>query len=182
MPISFRGIREGTFIFAISVFVYISTGSEFALGTFGLINSGIAFISYYIASRVIKKEFRKKAILLGGILLYLAVFLIVFDVTYTRLLIYAGLIAIAYPILLVPYISMTYDVIGTGWKAAEMRIEYIVVRELFLNGGRIVSVLAFIAAVTLFDQKVSIPVLLLLLGAGHSMIYFFIRKIQFQQP
>ncbi|MCM2588984.1 MFS transporter [Rossellomorea marisflavi] len=177
----FQGIREGTFIFAISVFVYISTGSEFALGTFGLVNSGIAFISYYIASRVIKKEFRKKAILLGGILLYLAVFLIVFDVTYTRLLIYAGLIAIAYPILLVPYISMTYDVIGTGWKAAEMRIEYIVVRELFLNGGRIVSVLAFIAAVTLFDQDVSIPILLLLLGAGHSVIYFFIRKIQFQQ-
>ncbi|KMK93823.1 MFS transporter [Rossellomorea marisflavi] len=177
----FQGIREGTFIFAVSVFVYISTGSEFALGTFGLVNSGIAFISYYIASRVIKKEFRKRAILLGGILLYLAVFLIVFDMTYTRLLIYAGLIAVAYPILLVPYISMTYDVIGTGWKAAEMRIEYIVVRELFLNGGRIVSVLAFIAAVTLFDQDVSIPVLLLLLGAGHSLIYFFIRKIQFQQ-
>ncbi|MBN8190965.1 MFS transporter [Bacillus sp. NTK074B] len=173
----FQGLREGTFIFIISVFVFISTGSEFAIGTFGLINSGIAFIGYYVASRVIKKPLRKRAILLGGILLYLAIFLIVFDVTYTKLLLYAGVIAIAYPILLVPYISMTYDVIGTGWNAAEMRIEYIVVREIFLNLGRIVSVLSFIVAVTLFNQEESIPILLLILGAGHTLIYIFIRKV-----
>ncbi|RBP02658.1 MFS transporter [Rossellomorea aquimaris] len=173
----FQGLREGTFIFIISVFVFISTGSEFAIGTFGLINSGIAFVGYYIASRVIKKKFRKKAILLGGILLYLAIFLIVFDVTYTKLLLYAGVIAIAYPILLVPYISMTYDVIGTGWNAAEMRIEYIVVREIFLNLGRIVSVTAFIVAVTFFNHEESIPILLLMLGAGHTLIYFFVRKV-----
>ena len=173
----FQGLREGTFIFIISVFVFISTGSEFAIGTFGLINSGIAFVGYYVASRVIKKHLRKRAILLGGILLYLAIFLIVFDVTYTKLLLYAGIIAIAYPILLVPYISMTYDVIGTGWNAAEMRIEYIVVREIFLNLGRIVSVLAFIVAVTFFNQEESIPILLLILGAGHTLIYLFVRKV-----
>ncbi|OIU70968.1 MFS transporter [Rossellomorea aquimaris] len=175
----FQGLREGTFVFIISVFVFISTGSEFAIGTFGLINSGIAFVGYYVASRVIKKQFRKRAILLGGMLLYLAIFLIVFDVTYTKLLIYAAVIAIAYPILLVPYISMTYDVIGTGWQAAEMRIEYIVVRELFLNLGRIVSVAAFIIAVTYFNQDQSIPILLLILGAGHTLIYFFVRKVEF---
>ncbi|MCR8847160.1 MFS transporter [Rossellomorea sp. SC111] len=173
----FQGLREGTFIFIISVFVFISTGSEFAIGTFGLINSGIAFVGYYVASRVIKKNLRKRAILIGGILLYLAIFLIVFDVTYTKLLLYAGVIAIAYPILLVPYISMTYDVIGTGWNAAEMRIEYIVVREIFLNLGRIVSVLAFIVAVTFFNQEESIPILLLILGAGHTLIYLFVRKV-----
>ncbi|XXM74506.1 MFS transporter [Lysinibacillus sphaericus] len=178
----FQGLREGTFVFIISVFVFISTGSEFAIGTFGLINSGIAFVGYYVASRVIKKQFRKHAILLGGMLLYLAIFLIVFDVTYTKLLMYAAVIAIAYPILLVPYISMTYDVIGTGWQAAEMRIEYIVVREIFLNLGRIVSVAAFIIAVTYFNQDQSIPILLLILGAGHTLIYFFIRKVEFPAP
>jgi MFS transporter, YQGE family, putative transporter len=174
----FQGLREGTFVFIISVFVFISTGSEFAIGTFGLINSGIAFIGYYAVSRIIKKQFRKRAILFGGMLLYLSIFLIVFDVTYTKLLLYAATIAIAYPILLVPYISMTYDVIGSGWKAAEMRIEYIVVRELFLNLGRIVSVVAFIIAVTYFNQERSIPILLMLLGAGHTMIYFFVRKVE----
>ena len=45
------------------------------------------------------------------------------------------MIAIAYPILLVPYISITYDVIGRAWNAAEMRVEYIVVREIYIHFG-----------------------------------------------
>ncbi|WHX99327.1 MFS transporter [Neobacillus sp. DY30] len=174
----FQGLREGTFIFIISVLVYISTGSELALGTFGLINSGISFIAYYAASRLIKKNKRKKAILIGGIILYIAVLIIVWDVNYVKLLIYAAMIAVAYPILLVPYMSTTYDVIGSAWKAAEMRIEYIVVREIYINLGRIVSILSFLAAVTWFNEQQSIPILLLFLGAGHSLIYFFVRRVQ----
>ncbi|MFE8703170.1 MFS transporter [Cytobacillus sp. FJAT-54145] len=177
----FQGLREGTFVFIISVFVFISTGSELALGTFGLVNSGIAFIAYYFASRMIKKKQRKKAILVGGLLLYSAIFLIVFDLTYTKLLFYAGIIAIAYPIILVPYLSLTYDVIGRGWKAAEMRIEYIVVREIFLNLGRIISILSFLAAISFFNPDKSIPILLLILGLGHTMIYFFVRHVKFAE-
>src|SRR5699024_8761673 len=105
----FQGLREGTFIFVISVFVFISTGSEFALGTFNLVHSGIAFIVYLLVGKVIKKENRNKAILFGGVLLYLALFIIITDVTYARLLLYAAVIAVAYPVLLVPYISITYD-------------------------------------------------------------------------
>jgi MFS transporter, YQGE family, putative transporter len=175
----FQGLREGTFLFMITVFVYISTGSEMALGTFGLINSGISFLAYYFASRLIKKKHRKKAILIGGIILYCAVVLIVWDLTFRNLLIYAGMIAVAYPLLLVPYMSTTYDVIGTAWKAAEMRIEYIVVREIFLNMGRFVSILIFLGTVTWFNAEKGIPILLLFLGAGHSVIYLFIRKIRF---
>ncbi|MEC1522962.1 MFS transporter [Neobacillus niacini] len=174
----FQGLREGTFLFIISVLVYISTGSELALGTFGLINSGISFIAYYAASRLIKKNRRKKAILIGGIILYLAVLIIVWDINYVKLLIYAAMIAVAYPILLVPYVSTTYDVIGSAWKAAEMRIEYIVVREIYINLGRIVSILSFLAAVTWFNEKESIPILLLFLGAGHTLIYLFVRRVQ----
>lgn len=174
----FQGIREGTYAFVITVFVFIATGSEMALGTFGLINSGISFIAYYIVSRSIKSEKRNKSILIGGILLFLSIFIIVFDFSYSRLLIYSSIIAIAYPLILVPYTSLTYDVIGRGWNAGEMRIEYIVVREIFLNGGRLVSVLIFIAGVTMFNPEKSIPIMLFVLGSGHSIIYFFTRKIK----
>jgi YQGE family putative transporter len=173
----FQGIREGTFIFVIGVLVFITTGSEFALGKYGLINSAVAFVFYYLATRLITKKMRKKSILIGGILLYASIFLILFDLTYAKLIMYAITIAIAYPMLLVPYISLTYDVIGRSWNAAEARIEYIVVRELFLNLGRITSILLFILAVTLFDEKQSIPILLAVIGSGHSFIYFFIRKV-----
>lgn len=178
----FQGLREGTFAFVISVFVYLSTGSELSLGTFGLLNSGVSFVAYYFASRLIKQKYRKKAILIGGIMLYASVLLIVWDVNFVKLLIYGGMIAIAYPLLLVPYMSTTYDVIGTGWKAAEMRIEYIVVREIYLNLGRIVSIVSFLAAITWFKAENSIPILLLILGAGHSCIYFFLKRVHLPAP
>ncbi|MGM7702001.1 MFS transporter [Pseudalkalibacillus sp. Hm43] len=176
----FQGLREGTFIFVIVVWVFITTNSELALGTFGLINSAVSFLAYYVATRFIKSKHRKKAILLGGSILYAALSLILFDLTFGKLITYGVIISIAYPILLVPYVSLTYDVIGRSWNAREMRIEYIVVRELYLNYGRITSIILFILTITFFDEKTSIPYLLPIIGVGHTLIYFCIRKISFQ--
>lgn len=177
----FQGLREGTFAFVIGVFVFIATGSELALGKFGLVNSSAAFIAYFLATRIIKKTKRKMFILMGGIFLYLSIFVILFDLSYQRLLIYAVLIAFGYPMLFVPYASITYDVIGRAWNITKARIEYIVVKEIFLNSGRIVSILGFIVAVTLFNEKQSIPILLAIIGAGHLIIYFFVRNVQLEE-
>ncbi|RFB10534.1 MFS transporter [Bacillus sp. HNG] len=174
----FQGIREGTYVFVISVFVFVATGSELALGKFGLINSAVSFLVYFLATRLIKKKMRKKAILVGGLLVYLAIFVILFEVTYARLILYGVIIGLAYPILLVPYNSLTYDVIGKGWNAKEMRIEYVVVREVFLNIGRILSIVLFLITITFFNEKQSIPILLAIIGAGHLLLYFPIRRIE----
>lgn len=176
----FQGLREGSFVFVIVVWVYIATNSELAIGTYGLVASAVSFVSYYVVGRFIKPHFRKKAILVGGVGLYLAIFLIIFELNFTKLIMYGVTISIFYPILLVPYISLTYDVIGRGWKAAEMRVEYIVVRELFLNSGRIVSILMFIFTVTIFNEEKGIPMLFLILGAGHLVISFFVRRIKLE--
>lgn len=172
-----QGLREGTFLFVISVFLFISTGSESALGTFGLLNSGIGLFTYYAASRFIKKEYRNQAILIGAVGLLISIFLVIWDVTYIKLLIYGVSIAIFYPMLLVPYYSLTYDVIGQSWKAAEMRVEYIVVREVFLNIGRIISIFFFLICISLFDINVILPYVLLILGCAYVLLYFFVKGI-----
>jgi len=175
----FQGLREGSFVFVISVLVYVTSNSEWALGKYGLVNSFTSFVAYYAVSRLMRQEYRMKAILLGGLLLYAAIFLIVFQPSYPRLIVYAVTIAIAYPMLLVPYSSLTFDVIGRSWKSAEARVEYIVVRELFLNAGRVASILAFLAAVTWLGEKMGIRMLMFVCGAGHLVIYWFVRRIRF---
>ncbi|KPH71765.1 MFS transporter [Oceanobacillus caeni] len=173
----FQGIREGVFVFVISIWVFIVTKSEFALGTFNLVLSGLSAVLYFIVTKYIKPARRKKAILIGALLLYISIFIILFNVNYLLLILYAIVIGIAYPIINVPYVSLTYDVIGKAWKAGELRIEYIVVRELFLNVGRIVSVLIFLLGVSLFDAEKIIPILLVVFGAGHLIIYLYVRNI-----
>jgi len=177
----FQGLREGIFAFVINVYVYISTGSEMALGTFAFLNSTVSFISYYLASRFIKKKDRKKAIFLGGLFLFLSIFIIVYKVTYPFFLLYSVIIAISYPMVLVPFLSMTYDVIGQAREAGELRIEYVVVRELFLNVGRILSVSLFLFVVSFFPGEGTLSLLLIFLGAGYLAIYTCIRHIQIHE-
>jgi YQGE family putative transporter len=177
----FQGLREGTFAFVIVVWVFIATKSELALGTYGLIQSAVSFVAYYLATRLIKQRHRKKAILAGGVILYAALGFILFELSFPLLITYGVVISIAYPLLLVPFSSLTYDVIGKSWKAAEMRIEYIVVREIYYNVGRIVSILSFLLVVIYFDTSKNIAVLLAVLGLGHFLIYFFIRSVRLRK-
>ncbi|MGG3574748.1 MFS transporter [Bacillus gobiensis] len=177
----FQGVREGIYVFIISVFVFISTGSELALGTFGLVNSAVSFVAYYLAARMIKKHTRKKAIFFGGMLLYSSLFLILFTMSYPTLLLYGIAISIGYPLVLVPYISMTYDVIGKARNARKARIEYIVIRELFLNFGRICSILIFLLLVLLLNEEIGIPVSLVILGTGYAVIYYYVKDIQLEE-
>lgn len=176
---TFQGLREGIFVFVISIWVFIATQSELALGTFNLVFSGFSLVFYFLATKFVKPHRRKISIFVGGVSLYLAVYLILINMSYSTLLIYGAIIGISYPIFTVPYVSMTFDVIGKGWKAAEMRIEYIVVRELFVNLGRVTSIVIFLIGVSFFAPETIIPYLLMTLGAGHFIIYFLVKGIRF---
>jgi len=173
----FQGLREGIFAFVITIWVYLITKSELSLGMFNLYFSGFSFVFYFVATKIITPARRKKAILFGSLLLYLSLYIILFKTTYFTLIIYGILIGIAYPIINVPYVSLSYDVIGKARKAKEMRIEYIVVRELFTNIGRVVSISIFLITLFFIDAKIAIPVLLIIFGTGHLFIYMFIKNI-----
>ena len=79
----FQGFREGTFVFIVSIFLFMATGTEKALGVFGFVNAVVSFITYSLASKYIKQRWRLHAILFGGVLLYASVFLLVFDLSFS---------------------------------------------------------------------------------------------------
>jgi MFS transporter, YQGE family, putative transporter len=173
----FQGLREGTFIFLIVIWVYTTSKSEFALGTFGFVQSVVSFIGYYIVSHYLKPWHRKKGIFAGGLLLFISPFMLLVPVSFTLLIIYGISVSIAYPLLLVPYVSLTYDIIGKCRGIYEKRIEYIVVREFFLNAGRIFSILIFLFVINFLSEENGIPIILPILGAGHFLIYFCLRNV-----
>lgn len=173
----FEGLREGMFLFVITIWVFLITDSEFSIGVFNMVLSALSFIFYFIVIKFIKPSHRKKSILLGAMLLYIAIYIMIFNMNYLSLIIYAILIGVAHPLIHVPYVSMTYDVIGKARYAKELRVEYIVVRELFINIGRVTSILVFLLAVTIYSSDKIIPLLLIVFGTGHIFIYFFVRNV-----
>src|SRR5690625_6396069 len=77
---------------------------------------------------------------------------------------------------------MTYDVIGKARQAKELRVEYILIRELFVNLGRVLSIVAFIIGVTLFSAEKIIPILLAVFGIGYLFIHHFMKKVNLRAP
>ncbi|RSL30926.1 MFS transporter [Salibacterium salarium] len=172
-----QGLREGIFVFIIILWVYMATNSELALGTYGFITSAVSFIGYFVVSRLLKPSQRKRAIFIGSALLTVAVFLIVFHPIYPLLISYGVIVSAAYPLMLVPYVSLTYDILGKTTDAGALRIEYLITKEWFVNGGRIVSIILLLIGISLFEDKVIIPILMVICGSGHFLINFFIKDI-----
>src|SRR5699024_4856450 len=80
----FQGLREGIFLFVISIWVFLVTKSELALGMFNLTLSGLSLVFYFMATKFIKPSLRKKAILAGGLVLYLSIYIILFHISYIQ--------------------------------------------------------------------------------------------------
>lgn len=173
----FQGLREGVFLFVITIWVFLVTEDELYIGIFNLLLSGISIISYFVATRFIKETMRKQAILIGSVLLYGSVFIIIFDVSYFNLILYAIVVGAATPIMSVPYTSMTYDVIGRAREAKTLRVEYIVAREIHTNIGRIASIIIFVISLSIFPHEQAIPILLLIFGAGYLCVFYFMKGI-----
>lgn len=174
----FQGIREGIFFFVITIWVFIATKSEFALGIFNLVLSGSSLLFYSLVTRFLKINMRTKAILIGALLFYGSLFIILYKQTVLLIIIYAVVIGIAGPIINIPYISMTYDVIGQSRDAKQLRIEYIVVRELYLNLGRICSIVVFLLAINIYSVDLAVPSLLIIFGIGYLFIYYYMKDVR----
>jgi len=172
----FQGIREGLFIFVITIWVFIVTNSEFALGVFYLILNVISLLGYFFVSKFILPSYRITTIFIGSILVSLSILILFFHLHYALFLVYAFVIGLGFPLLQVPYTSIVYDVVGTSKYAKEWRVEYIVVLELFVNIGRICSIALFIVTIMLVGEQ-SIRYLLLITSQAYLFVFYFMRKL-----
>src|SRR5690625_7187648 len=97
------------FLFVITVWVFLITNSEFALGMFNLFLSGLSFVFYFVATKFITPPLRKKAIFIGGLMIYFSIYIILFKLTYIILIFYSVFILFVLPIIHVSYMSILYN-------------------------------------------------------------------------
>lgn len=172
-----QGIREGVFVFLIGLMVYIATSNELQLGNYALITSAVSLFAFSMAGKIIKPGRRSIPMLVGAVLMTLVILLFFWRVNYTTLLIFGIVVALAYPLYLIPMTSSVFDLIGQNNESAEHRVEYVVLRETALNSGRILGTIAFIAVVSVTTKPLHLAVLMLALGAAPLFSWIFIRGL-----
>ncbi len=76
----------------------------------------------------------------------------------------------------IPMTSTVFDIIGRNERTAARREEYIVMRELFLNAGRIVGTLAFLVVVWFSASPAAMNWMILAIGSTPLLVWFFYEE------
>ncbi|MCR8636542.1 MFS transporter [Paenibacillus radicis (ex Xue et al. 2023)] len=175
-----QGVREGVFGFMIALLVYVHTGNEMKLGNFSLVTSTVALFSFMFVGRLIKRKQRKGAMLIGAIMIVLVVVPFFWKVNFTTLLIFGVGVGLFFPLYSIPITSSVFDLIGGNSDSVKRREEFIVLRELALNVGRILGSAVFIIVVSMTKEPLALNLLLLGIGSSPLAAWFFMRKVHVQ--
>jgi YQGE family putative transporter len=171
-----QGMREGVFAFIIGLLVYIATKNEMKLGNFALITQAVAFCSFWVIGKFLKRWYRNPSMLIGTIMMVVVIFPLFWKVNYTTLLLFGIGTSLFIPLFTIPMTSSVFDIIGKDQDSAKHRVEYVVLRELGLNAGRMVGTGIFIAVVSWSTAPLVINSLLLFVGSAPILSWYFMRK------
>jgi len=172
-----QGMREGVFAFIIGLLVYISTQSEMTLGNYSFVTSAVGLVSFMLAGKLLKPRFRRGAMLAGAAAMVGVILVFFWRVNFVSLLIFGVSVALFYPLFSLPMTSATFDLIGRDRESVRNRVEYVVLRELALDAGRIIGVLIFLAVVSFDASPATLNWLMLGIGSAPLLAWFCMRNV-----
>lgn len=172
----FWGFRDSVMMFLINILAIQIFKRELNLGIFALVASLITSFSYVLVQKIIKPPRRRLSILIGIIGSFLAVWPLVINLKYITLFMYAILDAFCLPFFIIQLSSSTFNVIDSA-KEEDKRIEYMINRDIVLNGGRALSVSILIIIMLIFKNMSVIKAYLIFLGFSPLIAGYFLRKL-----
>ncbi|XEC93466.1 MFS transporter [Paenibacillus tarimensis] len=173
-----QGMREGVFMFLVGLLVFIATQNERKLGVFSFWTSLVGLIAFWLIGRQMKMKARKKAMLVGVIMIALVIVPLFWQTNYTTLIWFGIGTAIFMPMFTIPMTSSVFDIIGESKENAMKREEFIVLREIGLVTGRLAGLSIYLLVMALLEKSQS-AITWLLLGVGSMPIaaWWFMRDL-----
>ncbi|GGD48962.1 MFS transporter [Paenibacillus nasutitermitis] len=172
-----QGIRDGVFMFLIGLLIYMATNNEQKLGSFSLVTSVLALISFWAIGKFLRPNLRSRAMLIGAVAVTIAIFPLFWSLTYRTMLTFGIGTAIFMPLFIIPMTSIVFDLIGRNEESAKRREELVVLREASLTVGRIIGITAYLLVLPqAYSMSRAIPWLMLVIGACPLICWFLVRR------
>jgi Major Facilitator Superfamily. len=173
----FWGFRDVIIVFLVNILIIETTKSELSLGKFALIASLISSASYMMVQKIIKPSYRRLSIFIGTIGSFLAICGLVIKISHNTLLTYVMMDALFLPFFTIQLSSSTFNVINRAHEE-NMRIEYMINKDLMLNTGRIISLIILITLLATFRNFSILKFYLVFIGLAPIASGYFLRKLK----
>lgn len=171
------GVRDVIIVFVVNILIIETTNSELSLGELTLLASLVSSVSYVLVQRIIKPPKRRLSILIGAVGAFIAVVGLAVQVKYTTLLMFMIMDAFFLPFYLIQLSSSTYNVINRAHDE-DMRIEYMINKDIVLNAGRIISSVLLLILLNTVKNPSVLLVYLIFLGLAPMASGYFLAKLK----
>ncbi|MBP2021313.1 YQGE family putative transporter [Clostridium punense] len=170
------GFRDVIIGVLVNILIIQTTGSELSLGKLTFIGALVSSASYVLVQKVIKPPKRRLAIYIGTIGSFLAVVIISLKVSFNTLFIFMIMDSFFLPFFLIQLSSSTFNVINKIHEE-DLRIEYMINKDIMLNAGRVISSIILLLLLSLFKGAFVIKGYLLLIGVVPVVAGYFLRRL-----
>jgi MFS transporter, YQGE family, putative transporter len=173
----FWGFRDVIIVFLVNILIIETTKSELSIGQLTLAASLVSSISYMLVQKIIKPSRRRLSIIIGTVGSFAAILGLAVKVEYITLLIYVVTDALFIPFFMIQLTSSTYNVINRAHDE-NMRIEYMINKDLMLNTGRIISAGILLILLNVSSDPAVLQGYLLFIGVAPIVSGYFLSKLK----
>lgn len=171
------GFRDVIIVVLVNILIIETTKSELSLGKLTFIGSLCSSLSYVLVQKIIKPPRRRISIYIGTLGAILAIFGLIIDINLTTLSIYVILNSFLLPFFVIQWSSSAFNVIDRVHEK-NMRIEYLINRDIVLNSGRAVSAIILLILLVKFKDVSVLKFYLLFISIAPSISGYFLGKLK----
>ncbi len=169
------GLFQGIMLFLPSILLFRTVGREDWVGYLGVFFSSLTVATGYVISRRAQKEHVRKYVLMSTTGIAIGAALLLIQVELWSVAVYMILFSICNPLAVNTLTSYYYRLIGTLPLKGQLRVESVVMRELFLNIGRVLSIVLLIALARDMESF-WLPVVLFAMALLQYVLVLLIRE------
>ncbi|WP_168121691.1 MFS transporter [Paenibacillus sp. HB172176] len=169
------GLFQGIMLFLPNILLFQAVEREDWVGYFGVGFSSLTVAMGYAISRMAQKENVRQYVLFSTTGVVIGAGLLLFGVELWSVMIFMILFSICNPLAVNTLTSYYYRLIGTLPLKGQLRVESVVMRELFLNTGRVMSLLLFVVFSIDLDS-IGLPLILFAAAVLQYLLVLFISE------
>ncbi|MEK8126916.1 MFS transporter [Paenibacillus filicis] len=171
------GLQQGIMLFLPNILLFRIVGREDIVGYLGVLFAGLSIGAGFFISRFGTEERSRAFILYTSIGFVIGALCLQADISLTTVLIFMIIYSLCSPVQGNTVSSYFYRLIGDLPLRGELRVESIVLREISMNTGRVVSILSFVVISESFGFE-WLPWIVL----GGALLQFLMYKLIDRDP
>jgi len=169
------GLLQGIMLFLPNIMLFRTVGREDWVGYLGVFFSLLIVATGYVISRRSQKENISKYMIYSVTGVALGSIFLLIEVQLWSVILFMILYSICNPVTVNSLTSYYYSLISGLPLKGQLRVESVVMRELFLNIGRVISIVLLIVLVKDLESA-WLPVVLLAMALMQYMLILFVRR------